>query len=350
VTARGAALILAAGTAFAAACDDTGASVPASGGADAGAQEAGAAALAAVDPSVIERGEYLVRNVAGCGECHTPRDAQGNLDMSGWLAGVADRFDVAPDDDSVGAISAPNLTPYHLSSWSDDDIEHAMRDGVSVDGTPLYPVMPYYAFHNMSDDDATAVVTYLRAVTPIANDTPPRQPLPAAFDAPAPPIPESAIPHTTLAPSDPAYASAEHGRYLAGEIGFCLDCHTPWRLGITPPLDLTRVFGGHRAFSAKEWSVPPPAPPVIYSYDITPDPTGIGGWSPENVVIALQHGMGEHTAGLCRPMPSGPTGGFGGMLAQDARDIGTYLTTIPPIPGGDDIPKCTTGGDGGVTP
>ena len=51
------------------------------------------------------------------------------------------------------------------------------------------------------------------------------------------------------------------------------------------------------------------------------------------------------TPALCRPMPSGPTGGFGGMMAEDATDIGVYLTTIPPLPGGGDIPHCPVGDD-----
>jgi hypothetical protein len=205
--------------------------------------------------------------------------------------------------------------------------------------------MPYYAFHNMTDADASAIVTYLRSVPAIVNAVGARQPLPVAFDAPAPPLSDSDIPQTSLAPSDPNYASAERGRYLAGEIGFCLDCHTPWRLGATPPLDLTRVFGGNRAFSSTEWVVPPPAPPVVYSYDITPDPSGIGGWEPDYVAQALQTGISPGNHPLCRPMPSGPTGGLGGMADQDAHDIGVYLLSIPPIAGGDDIPQCPVGED-----
>jgi mono/diheme cytochrome c family protein len=298
-----------------------------------------------VDPSVLERGEYLVRSVAGCGECHTPRDAQGNLDQSQWLGGVPNRFDLVPDDDTMGGISAPNLTPYALSTWSDAAIQAAFLDGVDNTGAPLFPLMPYYAYHNMTAADATAIVTYLRAVPAIPSVIPARQPLPVPLDAPAPPIAESDIPQTTLKSSDPSYASAERGRYLAGEIGFCLDCHTPWRLGITPPLDLTRVFAGNRAFSSREWVVPPPAPAVVYSYNVTPDPSGIGGWPPAWVVLAIQTGLTPGSPLLCRPMPSGPTGGLGGMLAQDATDIGVYLTTIPPLPGGDDVPQCPVGND-----
>ena len=68
--------------------------------------------------------------------------------------------------------------------------------------------MPSYVFHNMTDADARAIVVYLRSLQPIANDVSPRQPLPIAITAPPLPIAESAIPHTTLAPTDPKAAEA----------------------------------------------------------------------------------------------------------------------------------------------
>jgi len=327
---RSAVLLAVAGALVTGACDDAGTSTPQ------------AATSATVDASTILRGEYLVRSVAGCGECHTPRDASGALDQSRWLAGVANRFDLVPDDDGVGGISAPNLTPAGLSSWSDADIERAMLDGVSQDGTPLFPVMPYYAYHNMAAPDAQAIVTYLRALPAVAGTTPVRQPLPVTLIAPAPPIPESAIPQTTLPGVAQDYQSAQRGRYLAGEIGFCLDCHTPWRLGQTQPLDLTHVFGGGRPFSSHDWVVPAPAPPVVWSYDVTPDPTGIAGWTAGEVAAVLAEGKTPGGTELCRPMPAGPGGSLGGLTQQDAYDIGMYLTTIPPVPGGV-VPTCPAG-------
>jgi mono/diheme cytochrome c family protein len=328
---RPAVLVVLASAVVTGACDDAGNSAPAS-----------AASSVATDASALLRGEYLVRSVAGCGECHTPRDASGALDQSRWLAGVANRFDLVPDDDTQGGISAPNLTPAGLSSWSDVDIQRAMLDGISQDGTPLFPVMPYYAYHNMTAADAQAIVAYLRALPAIAGTTPVRQPLPVALTAPAPPVPESAIPQTTLPAAGPDYASAQRGRYLAGEIGFCLDCHTPWRLGQTQPLDLTRVFGGGRAFSSHDWVVPAPAPPVVWSYDVTPDPTGIAGWTADDVAGVLAEGKTPGGTELCRPMPAGPVGALGALTQQDAHDIGEYLTTIPPVPGGV-VPTCPAG-------
>jgi mono/diheme cytochrome c family protein len=66
---------------------------------DAGVPDAGV--LTPVDP-VVARGEYLVRHVAGCMECHTPRLASGAFDETKLLSGVEDLADVEPDDDARG--------------------------------------------------------------------------------------------------------------------------------------------------------------------------------------------------------------------------------------------------------
>ena len=41
-----------------------------------------------------------------------------------------------------------------------------LRDGVAKDGHFLVPLMPFGAYQYLSDDDARAVVAYLRTVPP----------------------------------------------------------------------------------------------------------------------------------------------------------------------------------------
>jgi mono/diheme cytochrome c family protein len=292
------------------------------------------------DPATIARGEYLVRAVAACGECHTPRTADGKLDPTKWLGGVSDRFDLEPDDDAHGAVSAPNLTPAALSSWSDDEIRRAIVDGLDDVDQPLAAVMPYYVFHNMDPKDVDAIIAYLRTVPRVDSDIPGSQPLSVPILAPAQPVPDSAIPHTTLKKSDPNYAHAEHGRYLAGQVGLCMDCHSPWRTSAAQPLALDRLFSGGRGFSKRDWTITDPnAPPIVFSYNITPDDSGIGGWTPDAVATLLKKGTDDQGQRICRPMPAGPDGAHGALTDADALDIGVYLTTIPKIVAGD-VPQC----------
>jgi mono/diheme cytochrome c family protein len=294
------------------------------------------------DPATVSRGEYLVKAVAGCGECHTPRTPDGKLDQTKWLAGVPDRFDLEPDDDTRGGIGAPNLTPSAsgLADWSDDEIRRAIVDGMDDVDAPLAPVMPYYVFHNMDPKDVDAIIAYLRTVPAVDNFVRGRQPLAAPLTAPADPVPDSAIPHTTLKKNDPNFARAEHGRYLAAQVGLCMDCHTPWRTYASSPLALDRLFAGGRGFSKKDWSVTQAnAPPIVFSYNITPDDSGIAGWTPDMVVTLLKKGTDDQGAAICRPMPAGPDGAHGALTDSDAQDIGFYITTLAPIASGD-IPLC----------
>ena len=49
----------------------------------------GATATSAGGQALVERGKYIVENVAMCELCHTPRDEHGNPDRSRWLKGGA---------------------------------------------------------------------------------------------------------------------------------------------------------------------------------------------------------------------------------------------------------------------
>lgn len=108
----------------------------------------------------VERGRYLVEQVAMCGECHTPRDSQGELDRSRWLQGAPTWF--APIHPTTNwAYAAPALAG--LPSFSDADMTMVLEKGWQPNGRPIRP--PMHVYH-MSHEDAQAIVAYLRSLRP----------------------------------------------------------------------------------------------------------------------------------------------------------------------------------------
>src|SRR4029078_8636716 len=107
--------------------------------------------------------------VSQCPFCHTPRRLDGMPDATRFLAGVDCLFDAVPDDDAAGCISTRNLTNHAtgLANASDDEIKDALLNGVRTDGKAMFPLMPSWVFHNMTDEDANSIVAYLRTVRPV---------------------------------------------------------------------------------------------------------------------------------------------------------------------------------------
>jgi len=108
----------------------------------------------------VARGAYLAGPVAHCLECHTPMGANGHLEMA-RLGGGGQQF-----PGPGGVAIARNLTPTGLGQWSDAEIERAIRAGVSRDGTRLQPPMAFYAYANMSPQDLSDLIAYLRTLPP----------------------------------------------------------------------------------------------------------------------------------------------------------------------------------------
>ena len=290
-----------------------------------GAGGAGGATLAAQ----IARGEYIVDHVAACPDCHTPQGPNGPI-TGMYLAGNPG-FVTLPDGEMLGT---RNLTSdvTGLKNRTDAEIKNMFQNGLRPTATgmePLNPVMPYYVFHNMTDDDADAVVAYLRTVPAVSNDIPRRG---AAFDvpAPAPPLGDATIPMP--AATDPNYASALRGRYLATKAGVCVECHTKHLDAATMPatvLDETKLFAGGEDFSAL-FATTLMIHPV--SKNLTSDlTTGLGMWTAEDVVTAIKMGKAKDGSGICPPMPTGPMGAFGGLTDADAADIANYIKSLPAI-------------------
>ena len=279
--------------------------------------------------ALVARGKYLVNNVIACSDCHTPTLPSGAPDMSKFLAGNP-AFVQLPDGE---ALPSRNLTPdptTGLGSYTAAQIKHMFLDGMTVRGVDagtqaLNPTMPYYVFHNMASDDADAIVAYLQSIPAVHNPIPPRSP---AFDVPAPAnyLDPTTIP--TPATSNPQYASAIRGRYLATEAGVCIECHTPHLTSGPSAIDTSKYFQGGEDFSALFASTLKIHP---VSANLTSDPTtGLGNWTTDQIVTVLKKGVDDQGAGICPPMPVGPNGAFGGLTDQDALDIANYIKSLPP--------------------
>ena len=110
------------------------------------------------------RGAYLVRALAHCGECHTPRKMFGQLDLDHALSGTNE----GPEGDKV-----PNITPDKASgigTWSEKDIAYLLETGQKPDGDDVQGGMRAVvdsSTSKLTPEDRAAIATYLKSLAPI---------------------------------------------------------------------------------------------------------------------------------------------------------------------------------------
>lgn len=258
---------------------------------------------------LVARGEYIVRNVAVCGHCHAADTENPDGPLSGGMAFSNWR---------LGTVRASNLTPdpaTGLGAWSEAEIVMAVRSGVDRHGRVLAPVMPYFWFSGMSERDALAVARYLRTLQPVHNVV--RQEHNLVYAIAEALLLDPQDPRQPIAPQ--RAATAEYGEYLAVHVALCADCHTP-RQGLRNTPDMERFFAGR--------GDPPDGFPAN-PRNITPDnSTGIGMWSEQDFVRALQTGITPDGREL---HPFMPWRQYRRMSEDDLRAIYRYLRTVRPI-------------------
>ena len=273
-----------------------------------------------ITPERLARGEYLSHHVSVCIDCHSERDwttFAGPM-KAGTIGQGGEVFN--EDMGFPGTFVAPNITPAALSSWTDGEIYRAMTSGVSRDGRPLFPVMPWPLIGQMDTEDVYSLIAYVRSLQPIEKpNTPSSANFPMNFIMKM--MPKPASPHTRPDTTD----WLAYGEYMTRSAG-CQECHTPMDKG--KPLEGLSFAGG------MEFKFPGGS--TIRSLNITPDKeTGIGSWTREMFVnrfrsyvdsayIPQKIAPGEFTT----PMPWFM---YGGMKEQDLAAIYDYLRTVTPV-------------------
>lgn len=273
----------------------------------------------------VARGSYLINSVFACGVCHTPTGTDGKPDKTKFLAGSRS-YEFPMKDGTINVVNAENITQSKLQgigTWTDANIKGGISKGVDDQNVPFWPIMPYPEYALLNDADLFAMIAYLRTIPGNENVVPSDTFEPTAGNPPTPSAKDSEIPHTTLAKADPDYAAAERGRYLA--TGACIQCHTQ---ELAPGVaDFTMAYAGGRKHKSTSDAK------LATSTNITPDATGLLGWTVADIAASIKGNTGKAGAALCSASPKGP-GYMGDMTDADINDIATYIHTLPPIKNG----------------
>lgn len=226
-------------------------------------------------PERLARGEHLAHGILQCVVCHSPLDTlrPGHPPVAGREFSGAVLW-----DDEDGRMVAPNLTPdveTGAGSWTDDMLARAIREGVGHDGRGLGLPMYWETFRNLSDEDLASVIVYLRTVPAVRNEVPERRLKVASEEARR----FRPYPLTETVPEREITEPWELGSYLV-DLGDCVGCHTGWEAETNPGI----FAGGNRVWTRD--GLP------VFSKNITPHATGIGGWSAEDFRWAMRTGTG----------------------------------------------------------
>jgi len=261
--------------------------------------------LAHADP--IAKGKYLTE-AADCMACHT---AKGGNPFAGGRA-----FKLP-----FGTLYTPNITPDRetgIGAWSDGEFLRAVHDGISRDGSRLYPAFPYASYAMLTDTDVIAIRRYLETLEPVRQKN-----LPNSFSFP--------FNQRWLMAAWSAFFNREgrfrpvverseewnRGAYLVEAAAHCGECHTPRNL--MQAMNMRQKFSGG---VAESWN----------AYNITSDRiSGIGDWPREALASYLSRGHAQNHGVASGPMAEAVELSLSKLTQSDIRAMVTYLRSIPAI-------------------
>lgn len=274
---------------------------------------------ASTDSAVVAHGKYLVYGPAHCAECHVKSDRKNPQDWETIM--LTKPLSGGLEFTMPGAVVySGNLTPDKETGtgrYTDSELARLIKYCTKPDNTLLFPFMTY---SGMTEQDVTAIVSYLRSIEPVNNKVADAElnfmmkgfvaflfnkPFLLETDAP-----KSVVRDTTV----------EYGKYLANKISGCEYCHTNADM-MTGKFIGKPYAGGQQTPPATEeqgvW---------VYSPNLTPDPeTGrIYGWTEEMFIQRFRQGRMVKESIM-------PWECFKSYSDSDLKAVYKYLQTLEPV-------------------
>lgn len=260
---------------------------------------------ASADTAVIARGKHLIYSSAHCIDCHNKVNPDSLISLGQEIPLTGGVLFKLP----VGEIYSKNITPDKetgIGNFTDAEIARALRYGVHPDGTAVYDFMP---FHNTSDEDLTAIISYLRAQKPVRNEVPQNElntvgKIVKAFMV-KPVGPDGEVPKAVAPDTTDLY-----GKYLALSVAECNGCHTERNLA---GKFIGEPFAGGSNIDG------------FITPNLTPDSSGrIFNWTREMFIDRFRMGK-------LIPKSPMPWNSFKRMTDAELTAVYNYLKTIKPV-------------------
>ena len=272
-------------------------------------------------PERLARGHYLVESLLQCPACHSENDFSKRpmQVVPGRKLGGFEFPNVELGLKEPNRVVAPNISPdpeYGAGTWKDAVFVRALRQGIGHDGRTLFPLMPYYYFRKLSDEDLASVIVYERSLPPVHIERPKThlvEPLKSAFQ-PLPPLPHVPEPDRT--------DRVKYGEYLVTG-GHCDACHSPTDdkgnplpgMSFAGGAELTGYWEGGKKLK------------TVNALNLTPDPSGISYFDELMFMDVIRNG-GFKTRPLSNIMPWAY---FRNLTDEDLKSIFAYLRTLKPV-------------------
>jgi mono/diheme cytochrome c family protein len=272
-------------------------------------------------PDRIERGAYLANHVTICMDCHSVRDFSlfSGPPEPGTLGAGGDRFD--HEIGLPGVFYAKNITPHGISDYTDGELFRLITTGVTNEGRPMFPLMPYGNYSKLDPEDIYDIIAYIRSLPAIKTEIPDSKPdFPVNLILRT--VPKNAELGKKPAPTD----QVAYGAYMTNAAA-CIECHTQVSPeGVIIP---EKAFAGGRDFMFPDGS-------KVTSANITPCPdTGIGNWTEEMFLARFkQYTDSGYVVPKVKPGEFNtimPWMMYAEMKEEDLKAIYAYLKSLKPI-------------------